>query len=199
MENMHGISLGMNSIGNKIFLEMRVYGKLTHEDYQTIVPMLDNMINSIEDPQINVLIDARLFEGWELKAAWDDFKFGIKNLLKFNKIAVVGNSSLKKFLVKLANWFMPSGEIKYFETINDAYEWISIDEKNLNPTEKEIYKNLDEIEEELIELFKNRLKIIDTDVPEANDQEASEILIKIYKNTLEKIKQDVKEGRFKNY
>jgi len=180
----HGITMGLNSFGDIVFLEMKIFGKLTHNDYKTITPMLDSMINAIEDSRINVLIDARNFEGWELQAAWDDFQLGIKNIFKFSKIAVVGNKEWEKYLVKIANWFIPIGEIKYFESINDGYAWITTNKHNLTPTQKDIYDRIDEIEEDFTNLLNEHIKITSLNVPEADEQEAKKLILEIFKNKL---------------
>lgn len=64
---------------------------------------------------------------------------------------------------------------------------------------KDLTNRLDEIRDDLEELFKQNLKITDWNVPEADDQTASEILINIFEEKLQEIKQDVKNGKYENY
>ena len=69
----HGLSIGIERVDEHFFLSMKAIGTLTHEDYQTIVPMIDAALEGVTDPKLNVLIDGTELQGWELRAAWDDF------------------------------------------------------------------------------------------------------------------------------
>lgn len=120
----HGLSIGIERIANHFFLSLKISGKLTHEDYQTITPMIDSALGSVTEPRINALIDATELEGWELRAAWDDFKLGLKHGSEFEKIAIFGNKKWQKTLSKIGTWFI-AGEIKYFENEEDALTWFS--------------------------------------------------------------------------
>ncbi len=66
-------------------------------------------------------------------------------------------------------------------------------------TQKDLSNRLDEIRDDIEELFKQNLKITDWNVPEADDQDASEILLSIFEEKLDEIKEDVKNGKYKNY
>ncbi len=81
--------------------------------------MVENALFGIKEPNIKVLVDAREFDGWELRAAWDDLKFGLKHSKEFTKLAFVGNKEREAHSIKISNWFM-SGDIKYFED-NDNF------------------------------------------------------------------------------
>jgi len=69
-------------------MTMKAIGKLTHEDYEVITPLIDSALEGISDAKINMLIDGTQMEGWEPRAAWDDFKMGIKHGKEFSKIAI---------------------------------------------------------------------------------------------------------------
>lgn len=119
----HGLSIGIERVNNDFFLSFRVIGKLTHEDYKKITPMINSALEGVSDPNINVFIDGSELEGWELRAAWDDFKLGLKHGREFNKVAILGTKKWQKYASKLASWFV-SGEVKYFEDIVEAYRWL---------------------------------------------------------------------------
>ena len=40
----HGISIGIERVDEDIFLSLKVVGKLTHQDYETITPMISRMV-----------------------------------------------------------------------------------------------------------------------------------------------------------
>lgn len=123
----HGLSVGIDRIDDKFFITFRVVGKLTHEDFVAITPMITTALTSIEDPKANVLIDASEFEGWALRAAWDDFRLGLKHGADFYKIAIVGDKHWQQWLAKISSWFI-SGEAKHFDNFADALYWLN-DEK----------------------------------------------------------------------
>ena len=120
----HGISIGIERTGNHFFLSLKAIGTLTHEDYQVITPMIDSALASVKQPNVDVLIDGTELEGWELRAAWDDFKLGLKHNNEFNKIAIYGNKNWQEKTAKVGSWFL-SGEVKYFDNLLEATHWLN--------------------------------------------------------------------------
>ena len=120
----HGLSVGIARTGSNFFLDLKAAGKLTHEDYEIINPLVDSAMEAIKDAKVKVLFDASELEGWELRAAWDDFKFGLKHGNEFEKIAIYGNQSWLEKTAKIASWFI-SGEVRYFENLGDAFDWLN--------------------------------------------------------------------------
>ena len=125
LEVRHGLSIGIERIANKFFLKIQASGKLTHEDYEIITPMLDSALSMVKEPKVKALIDITELEGWELRAAWDDLKLGLKHGNEFEKIAVCGHEKWQKVGVKVGSWFM-SGEVKYFEDMRNAIDWLEL-------------------------------------------------------------------------
>ncbi|MDD5051432.1 MAG: STAS/SEC14 domain-containing protein [Sulfuricurvum sp.] len=122
--NDHAISIAIEQNGNDILMKMKIVGKLKHSDYEMIIPLMDDAIAGVKNPQIKVLVDLIEFSGYELQALWDDFKFGVKYNKEFSKIAAVGNKRWEETGIKIANWFTHA-EMKYFESPTEALEWIS--------------------------------------------------------------------------
>ncbi len=119
----HGLFIGIERVNNQFFLSLKAVGKLTHEDYLKITPMIDSALAEVKDPQVNVFIDGTELEGWELRAAWDDFKLGLKHGSEFNKIAIYGNKTWQEFTAKIAAWFI-SGQVRYFTDSKAAFAWL---------------------------------------------------------------------------
>ncbi len=119
----HGLNIGINRVDKDFFLTLKVIGKLNHEDYEKITPMIDNALNGVKDAKIKALIDGTQLEGWELRAAWDDFKLGLKHGSEFEKIAIFGNKKWQEYISKIGSWFI-SGEVKFFEEENEAINWL---------------------------------------------------------------------------
>ncbi|NVK39473.1 MAG: STAS/SEC14 domain-containing protein [Gammaproteobacteria bacterium] len=120
----HGLSIGIDRIGDQFFISLKAVGTLTHDDYKLITPLLDGALAKVAHPKVNVLLDALDLEGWELRAAWDDFKLGLKHGNEFEKIAICGNKRWLQVAAKMGSWFT-SGDVKYFDDINDAMEWLA--------------------------------------------------------------------------
>lgn len=81
-------------------------------------------MNAVNDPQLKALVDITEWEGWELRAAWDDFMLGLKHGNEFVKIAIYGNKNWQDIAAKVGSWFV-SGEIKYFDSKEAAMIWLN--------------------------------------------------------------------------
>ncbi|MEA1914713.1 MAG: STAS/SEC14 domain-containing protein [Campylobacterota bacterium] len=194
----HGLSIGMERIDDTFFLTLKVVGKLTHEDYMKITPIIDAALEGVKDPKINALVDIESLEGWDLRAAWDDFKIGLKHGGYFEKVAIYGDQKWIEYGVKISSWFM-SAKVKQFQAMDEAIAWINTKEPILDVVQKELFDREEDIRDSLEDLFKKNMKITDWNIPEANDQEASEILVDILSKKLDEIKLDVKNGKYKYF
>lgn len=121
----HSISIGIERFDNTLYIALKAVGKLTHADYEAFTPMLEGALASVESPDVKVLFDATEFEGWELRAAWDDINIGLSHRNEFNKIAIVGGKDWQALLARIGNWFV-SGEVNYFEEPRAAINWLCV-------------------------------------------------------------------------
>ena len=119
----HGLSIGIDRVDDRFYLTLKAVGKLSHEDYKVITPMIDSALEGVGNPSINALVDATELEGWEIRAAWDDFKIGLKHGREFNKIALYGNKKWQEVGAKVGNWFI-GGESRFFEDEESALAWL---------------------------------------------------------------------------
>ena len=85
--------------------------------------MLENALEGIKDPDIIALIDGSQFEGWELRAAWDDFKLSLRHGKEFKKVAIVSNKKWLQVGSKIGSWLI-SGNVKQFEELEAALDWL---------------------------------------------------------------------------
>ncbi|MEA1917799.1 MAG: STAS/SEC14 domain-containing protein [Campylobacterota bacterium] len=123
MSTKRGMSIGIDRVGNEFFLNLKAVGTLSHEDYEAFTPMIDSALNSVKEPKVKAFFDITELQGWELRAAWDDFKLGLKHGNEFEKIALYGNKNWQEKISKVASWFV-AGEVKFFDNYDEAYEWI---------------------------------------------------------------------------
>ena len=119
----HGISIGIERVSNRFYLSLKAIGKLEHEDYEMITPLIDSALEGVSDPVVDVFIDASDFEGWELRAAWDDLRLGLKHGKDFRKVAIYGHSKWQEIATRIGSWFI-GGEARFFEEIEPALEWL---------------------------------------------------------------------------
>ena len=120
----HGLSIGIERVENQFYLSLKAIGTLTHEDYQIITPMIDAAVKEVKDPKIKALFDVTQMRGWELRAAWDDFKLGLSHGSEFEKIAIYGNKHWQEIIANIGSWFI-SGQVEYFEEYGQALAWLS--------------------------------------------------------------------------
>lgn len=119
----HGLSIGLERSGEVFFLTFKPVGKLTHEDYKVINPMIDQALKGIKAPHILALVDATEFDGWELRAAWDDFKLGLKHGNSIDKLAIYGDRKWQHKMAHIADWFM-CGNARFFDEAEAAISWL---------------------------------------------------------------------------
>ena len=193
----HGVSVGISRVNEFFFMKVKIKGTLSHEDYERMTPMLRSAIEGVKEPKVKIIMDLTEFNGWDLRAAWDEFQFGMEFSGTFTKIAFVGNKKWEEYMIKIGNWFM-SGDVEFFNSIDDAYAWLN-EEYPVPQTavQKDLLSRKNDIRNELESLFKSNLKIVDWNVPEPDDQDASEILVAILEDKLREIKADVNDGKYK--
>lgn len=120
----HGFSIGLERKDQFFYLSLKAIGKLTHEDYLEITPMIEGALSTVKNPLVFAFFDITELDGWEPRAAWDDFKLGLKHRNEFQKIALYGNESWQENASKFASWFI-SGEMKFFDDKAAALSWLS--------------------------------------------------------------------------
>ncbi|MGL4517559.1 MAG: STAS/SEC14 domain-containing protein [Shewanella sp.] len=120
----HGISIGIERYGDDdFFVAFKAVGTLTHQDYLRMQPVLESALAGVQDPDIYALVDVTELDGWELHAAWDDVKLGIKHIRHFEKIGIVGKTTFQEVMATLANWLTPA-DVKFFSDKGAALAWL---------------------------------------------------------------------------
>jgi len=104
-------------------LGFKFSGKLHDEDYKQFVPTVEEAFK--KNSKVRVLAQFENFEGWDMKAMWDDFKFGIEDANKIERLAMVGDKKWEEWLAKIFKPFM-KGEVNYFDNkeIDAAWDWL---------------------------------------------------------------------------
>ncbi len=119
----HGIGIAIKRNKQRLFIEIVMLGKLTHEDYQTFVPMVDKALKEAKSIEADLLVDMRDFKGWGFMAAWDDFKFGVKHRNAFKKTAIIGDEKWEEASTVMMSHLM-KGKAKFFKEREKALSWL---------------------------------------------------------------------------
>lgn len=101
----------------------KLSGKLHDEDYQTFVPAVEAFL--AREQRVSLFAQFEDFHGWDLHAAWDDLKFGVKHYSEFRRIALVGDRQWEKWMATLCKPFTQA-EVRYFDAteIETAWKWL---------------------------------------------------------------------------
>ncbi len=104
-------------------LAFKLSGKLHDDDYKLFVPIIDAAL--AKHPKIRLLAQFHDFQGWDVKALWDDIKFSTTHCTKIDRIALVGEKSWEKWMAVVCKPFTLA-KIQYFDAgqIDAARKWI---------------------------------------------------------------------------
>jgi SpoIIAA-like len=108
--------------GGKI-LEVRVSGKLTHDDYKRFVPEFEERVK--QHGKIRLLFEMADFHGWDAAALWDDIRFDVKHFSDIEKLAMVGDKKWEKGMSVFCRPFT-TAQVRYFDAaaIEEARRWL---------------------------------------------------------------------------
>jgi hypothetical protein len=104
-------------------LEVRVSGKLMHEDYQHLLPEFERLVN--QNGKIRVLFEMADFHGWDGSALRDDINFEVEHFFDIERVAMVGDKKWEKAMSVFCKPFT-TAKIRYFDcaAIADARTWL---------------------------------------------------------------------------
>jgi len=128
------MGIKLNELRDGKILEIAVSGKLTDQDYQGFIPQFDRLAK--QHGKIRVLFEMIEFHGWDAKAAWDDFKLGVKHHNDMERMAMVGEKKWHQWMAGFCKPFV-TAEVRYFDKaeVAKARAWI---EEGLEPPAAEM-------------------------------------------------------------
>ena len=103
----------------------KVSGKITAEDYDVLLPKLDEAITA--HGKINLLVMMGDLKGWDgMDAAKDDFKFGTLEYRQVERAAFVGEKKWQDWLVKAMDPFTRHTDERFFkmDQLEGAWHWV---------------------------------------------------------------------------
>lgn len=100
----------------------KLSGILHDTDYETFVPAVEA---GLKEGKHRMLAWFHDFRGWDLSAAWEDFKFDVTHYTSFDRIALVGEKSWEKWMSMICKPFT-TAKVKYFDAteIETAWAWL---------------------------------------------------------------------------
>jgi hypothetical protein len=105
-------------------LAIEAVGKVTHEDYRTIlIPKAEAMMT--KGPIKMLYVIGKEFIGYELEALWDDGAFGIKHWREFKRVAVVSDQVWLRASISMFTPLFPA-EVRLFKLseLSAAKDWV---------------------------------------------------------------------------
>jgi hypothetical protein len=114
--------------GSPKVVGFRLCGKLHDEDYKQFVPKMETILTA--EGKVRLFIQLEDFHGWDLHAAWDDFKFGLRHYSDFERIAMVGDRKWEKWTANFCKPFTKA-KVKYFDKseTDAAWKWLEEDDE----------------------------------------------------------------------
>lgn len=102
----------------------KISGKVTVEDYDTLLPVLDRAI--AENGKINLLVLLEDFDFKDFEAAKADFQFGTHQYREVEKAAFVSDKKWLEWSIKILDPFTRRTEEKNFapNQLEGAWSWV---------------------------------------------------------------------------
>ena len=109
---------------NEKVLAFKMSGKLHDADYARLSRR--STPPSPSTARCGCLAQFHDFQGWDMKALWDDIKFSTTHCTKIDRIALVGEKTWEKWMAKVCKPFTMA-KIEYFDAakIDDAKKWLA--------------------------------------------------------------------------
>ena len=109
--------------GSPKVVGLKLCGTLHDEDYRQFVPKMETILTA--EGKVRLFLQLEDFHGWDVHAAWDDLKFGLKHYSDFERIAMVGDRKWEKWMAGFCKPFTKA-EVKYFDRteVDAAWKWL---------------------------------------------------------------------------
>jgi hypothetical protein len=110
----------LNEENNGKLLAIHISGKLVKDDYADFVPAFERLVR--QHGKLRVLFDMSGFHGWDVSAAWEDFKFSVAHFADIERIAMVGE---KRWQHDMATFCKPftKATVRYLDHAGAAEAW----------------------------------------------------------------------------
>jgi SpoIIAA-like len=117
------VSVEVRPVADGRILEVHVTGRLTREDYERFVPIVEETHK--QHGKLRILLAMHDFHGWDAGALWEDMKFDLHHFRDIERLAIVGETRWEKGMAAFCRPFT-TAKIRYFDQpeIDKAREWM---------------------------------------------------------------------------
>jgi len=104
-------------------VEIDLYGKIGCAEHERIIPEIRRMIR--EQGTVRFLVRMHNFTAWNVAALWDELEWNAKELTPIERLAIVGEEALQKWMTAFCDSFT-TGKVRFFpsEQLEGAREWL---------------------------------------------------------------------------
>ncbi len=115
--------------GSPRVVSLKLCGKLHDEDYQQFEHTMETILTA--GAKVRLFVQYEDFPGWDMYAAWDDFKLNLACHSDVERIAVVGDHKWEKLMASFCEPFT-SAQVKCFDRaeVDSAWKWLKDEEGN---------------------------------------------------------------------
>lgn len=129
------MTLRLNEENNGKLLTIHVT-KLIKDDYAEFVPTFERLVQ--QHGKLRVLFDMTDFHGWELSAAWEDTKFGIKHFADIDRLAMVGAKAWQHGMAIFCKPFT-GAQVRYFVLAQTQHQTDATADENSECIEMDLH------------------------------------------------------------
>ncbi|MCP8687494.1 STAS/SEC14 domain-containing protein [Marinobacterium sedimentorum] len=117
------MSIQLHEENGGTMIVVQVSGKLVKADYEHFVPEFERLVQA--HGKLRLLFDMAGFHGWELSAAWEDLKFGVKHFDDIERLAMVGEKKWQQGMARFCKPFTKA-QVRYFDHSDaaEARKWL---------------------------------------------------------------------------
>ncbi|MBK9576518.1 MAG: STAS/SEC14 domain-containing protein [Fibrobacterota bacterium] len=104
-------------------LVVQVSGMVTKGDYDIFLPEFERLVR--EFGKLRLLFDMTKLTGWDVGAAWEDYKFGIAHFSDIELLAMVGETRWHQDMAIFCKAFT-NALVRYFDHLQvaQARQWL---------------------------------------------------------------------------
>jgi len=111
------------------YFGVKLSGKLEFDEERKWLTELDNRV--AEHGKVRLLLQLDDGAGWGIKAGWEDIKWVFKNIKNIEKVAVISDSKVWEWLIKVDAVFAKIVNIEeshfHQSEMDEAWAWLKAD------------------------------------------------------------------------
>jgi len=113
-------------VGERV-IEMEIDGKVLHDDYVAMIPVLEEVIR--EHGKLRCVMVIKNLNGFEPRALVDDLKFDLKHIREIERCAIVCEPGWVAWMTRFWGLVMPFVKVKRFDVgeVEGARAWAGED------------------------------------------------------------------------